>query len=46
MNLWRRLRVLLLIPIVALAMLFDGLSDLMHRAADRVAPTDEKPSGA
>jgi len=37
----RTMRLLLLIPIVALALFFDGLSALMHKVADRVAPSDD-----
>ena len=42
----RIMRVLLLIPIVALAFFFDWLSGLMHKAADRIAPKDEEISDA
>lgn len=40
----RLLRIVLLMPIVALAIVFDWLSGLMHKAADRVAPPDADTS--
>lgn len=42
----RLFRVTLLIPVVALAIVFDRLSALMHAAADRLTPSDREPTGA
>lgn len=41
----RFVRVALFVPLVALAIVFDWLSSLMHAAADRIAPHDSGPPG-